>query len=44
MDDYKIIVDQEPTTVMVHYEVEQKPDEDYNVLRMMDIAASGHDF
>ena len=29
MDDYKIIVEQEHTTVMAHYEVEQKPDAGY---------------
>ena len=26
MDDYKIIVEQEHSTVMAHYEVEPKPD------------------
>ena len=29
MDDYKIIVEQEHSTVMAHYEVEQKPDGGY---------------
>jgi len=29
MDDYKIIVEQEHSTVMAHYEVDQKPDGGY---------------
>ncbi len=29
MDDYKIIVEQEHSTVMAHYEVEAKPDGGY---------------
>ena len=29
MDDYKIIVEQDHSTVMAHYEVEQKPDAGY---------------
>ena len=29
MDDYKIIVEQEHSTVMAHYEVEPKPAEGY---------------
>ena len=29
MDDYKIIVEQDHSTVMAHYEVERKPDGGY---------------
>ncbi len=29
VDDYKIIIGQEHSTIMAHYEVEQKPDEGY---------------